>query len=90
MCANIHYIGLGGGGKTAFGKQWAHTKPYCWFGGVKAVEWNTASGVHMETWIDMGDGSGFKKEAQTDDNGNASPDCTKRSRTTIYKVTMHR
>ena len=85
MCANIHYIGLGGGGKNAFGKQWAHTEPYCGFGsappqipdntwiGVKAVEWNTASGVHMETWIDRG--NGFKLEAQFDDNGNAGPDC---------------
>ena len=80
MCNNIHYFGLGGG-SAAFGKQAGHTAEYCEGGpsvsipanqwvGVKAIEWNTGNGVHLESWVESPEGSGWKQVASADDNGN--------------------
>lgn len=83
MCNNIHYFPFGGNSTKPFGKQIHHTGEYCEFGsplfplpnflgkwiGVKAVEWNQGNTVHMESWIDFPEGSGWKKWAVFDDNG---------------------
>ena len=83
MCNNIHYIALGSNSTEAFGKQSHHTGEYCEFGGssvkipdgvwvgVKAVEWNEGSGVHLQTWLDNPEGSGWKLAADATDNGGA-------------------
>ena len=86
MCNNIHYFPFGGNATKPFGKQFQHTAEYCDFGsplfalpnfvgkwiGVKAIEWNNGSTVHMESWIDFPEGSGWKKWAQFDDVGSSS------------------
>lgn len=86
MCNNIHYFPFGGNSTKPFGKQFQHTAEYCDFGsslfplpnfvgkwiGVKAIEWNQGNGVHMESWIDFPEGSGWKKWAQFDDAGSSS------------------
>jgi hypothetical protein len=81
MCNSIHYINLGSESRAAFGKQSGHTAEYCDFGdpipaipentwvGVKAVEWNEGSGVHMQTYLQNPEGSPWVLAAEIVDNG---------------------